>query len=445
MIDPAAHSFTLGRAALLNGPSCVPFPAQFSEQPDGRIRLSGVYHPEAVANDSPELRTGRRLAFQQQWIGLNDEPDAVPLVSTRQPQLTGMYQVESATVDWVASLTINGGTVEYSAVLRRLKPASAAAIHEIQYQTAKRSEHDATVTAAGTIWLPGTRTHTDYIPAATLTRNTIDGSGVIGGLVPSGGTAGTVGTLSFGIAATDFYQAACAVEIRYAGSDSPWVAVQGAQIPNIKFNDVRITNGVVRMTWLNPTPGDSDETYVSLENVRVSGGVPSYQSFARQQIWDTITDGAGQSYIFPVAAPTIIRNTPESVGIRYAVQRGTEEYRYYTVSINRGDSFVTFTTASAILTLNIDGLDASRAQTSVTGGKKSDVVTDGYGWMAMSTQSMFGGDGATAFGIVAPPAGSEQTWAMGPYSSTVTTDADYDDLVSQWWLAAGYTQRAVSL
>jgi hypothetical protein len=36
-------------------------------------------------------------------------------------------------------------------------------------------------------------------------------------------------------------------------------------------------------------------------------------------------------------------------------------------------------------------------------------------------------------------------FAFGPYSSTVTTDDVYNDLVSQWWLAAGYTQRAVSV
>jgi hypothetical protein len=430
MIDPAAHSFTLGRAALLNGPSCVPFPARFSEQPDGRIRLSGVYHPEAVANDSPELRTGRRLAFQQQWIGLNDEPDAVPLISTRQPQLTGMYQVESATVDWVASLTINGGTVEYSAVLRRLKPASAAAIHEVQYQTAKRSTAEHAVTAAGTIWLPGTRTHTDYVPAAELTRNTIDGSGVIGGLVPSGGTAGTVGTLSFGIAATDFYQAACGVEIRYGGSDSPWVAVQGAQIPNVPFYDVRITNGVNRFTWTNT---GSVVKEMLFEHVIESGGVYSWATYLIAEIRPSV---GGTS---PVGTPTILRNTPESVVIRYPVTAGSDAFAYYTVSINRGDSFVTVATDPT----EVAFFATPFANSAMTGGRRSNDTTNGYGWALLSAEEALSVGGI--YTLIEETTGAVQVFALGPYSSTVTTDADYDDLASQWWLAAGYTQRAVSL
>ena len=426
-----AHTFTLGRASLLNGPTCIPFPAQFSEQPDGRIRLSGTYHPEAVANDSVALREGRRLAFQQQWIGLNDEPDAVPLVSTSQPQITGMYMVESATVDWVASLTINGGTVAYSAELRRLKPASAAAIHEVQYQTAKRSTDEYAVTAAGTIWLPGTRTHTDYVPAAELTRNTIDGSGVIGGLVPSGGTAGTVGTLSFGIAAADFYQAACTVEIRYSGSSSPWVAVQGAQIPTVPFYDLRISNGVNRFTWTN-TDGEffSPAKEVLLEHVIESGGVYSWESYAILEIFFT-------GYAEPTAIPTILRNTPEAVSLRYPVTRGTK-FAYVTVSINRGDSFATLVTDPVVVLANMS--KTTRNNSSMVGGRRSDAKTNGYGWALISEDQVSGSTTMTIVETDRP----QQVFAVGPYSSTVTTDADYTDLASQWWLAAGYTQRAVS-
>jgi hypothetical protein len=438
MIDPAAHSFTLGRASLLNGPSCVPFPAQFSEQQDGRIRMSGVYHPEQVANDSPELRTGRRLAFQQQWIGLNDEPDAVPLVSTRQPQLTGMYRVLSATVDWVASLTINGGTVVYSAELRRLKPASAAAIHEIQYQTAKRSTVEYAVTAAGTVWLPGTRTHTDYVPAAALTRNTIDGSGVVGGLVPSGGTAGTVGTLSFGIAATDYYQAACTVEIRYSGSDAPWVPVQGTQIPNVPFYDVRMTNGVNRFTWTNVEDASLSKQLL-FENVIESAGVYSWSTYFVAEVYAR-TEPAGVSN--PVGTPTILRNTPESVVIRYPVTAGDDAFGYFTVTINRGDSFVTLSTDPKILYVRPTPSDFS----TMTGGVRSDDTTNGYGWTLLSSDRVVAGTGGLdGLIVIIETDETMQTFAVGPYSSSVTTDADYDDLASQWWLAAGYTQRAVSV
>jgi hypothetical protein len=439
MIDPAAHSFTLGRASLLNGPSCVPFPAQFSEQQDGRIRMSGIYHPEAVANDSPVLRDGRRLAFQQQWIGLNDEPDAVPLVSTRQPQLTGMYQVLSATVDWVASLTINGGTVSYSAELRRLKPASAAAIHEIQYQTAKRSTDEHAVTSAGAVWLPGTRTHTDFAPAVALTRNTIDESGVIGGLVPGGGTAGTVGTLSFSIAATDFYQAACTVEIRYNGSDSPWVPVQGTQIPNVPFYDLRVTNGVNRFTWTNTTGTvHTAGKQIVLEHVIVTGGVYTWAVYATTEIFGAVNSSAG--FTEPIATPTILRNTPESVVVRYPVTAGADAFGYFTVTINRGDSFATLATDPQILFVWMN--KTSNDNTALVGGRRSDATSNGYGWTLLTTDPV---TLSTSDSMqIAETSATVQVLAVGPYSSSVTTDADYDDLAAQWWLAAGYTQRAVA-
>ena len=111
--------FTIGRAQLMNGPNATPFPGSIRQNGD-RLSLSGVFHPEAVANDSIARRHARSLAFVQQWTGLADEPDAVPVVSERQPQLTGAWNVRSATVDWMKSLTVNGGTVAYSAELERL-------------------------------------------------------------------------------------------------------------------------------------------------------------------------------------------------------------------------------------------------------------------------------------------------------------------------------------
>lgn len=445
MTLPQDEVFTVGRATLMNGATGTPFPGEIRELAGGRINISGVYHPEILAGESAVLRDARRLAFQQQWVGLSGEPDAVPVVSTKQPQLTGMYLVESSSVDWVRSLTVNAGTVAYSAVLKRVLPASALAVHEIQYQTAKRSTATHAVTAAGTMWLPGTRTHTDFdlgLPFVDLSRNTIDGGGVVGGLVPGGGTAGTVGSVSFGIAAENFYQGGCTVEIRHGGASTPWVPVQGTQIQNVNFDDIRISNGVVRMTWLDPNPsGSLSEKYISLENVRVSGGVYSYQEFAGQRIYESDAY-AGSAFIYPVASPTIVRNTPESVVIRYAVARGLDAYRYYTITINRGDSFATITTT--VTTVNLTFAAPSHLSSAMTGGRRSNVVTNGYGWALMTPDPIPSVTFSGAIQITASTLGS-QTWAVGPYSSTVTDDADYTDLASQWWLAAGYTQRAVSL
>jgi hypothetical protein len=444
MTLPQDEVFTVGRATLMNGATGTPFPGQIQELAGGRINISGVYHPEILAGESAVLRDARRLAFQQQWVGLNGEPDAVPVVSTKQPQLTGMYLVESASVDWVKSLTVNAGTVAYSAVLKRVLPASALAIHEVQYQTAKRSTATHAVTAAGTVWLPGTRTHTDYSPAVALTRNTIDGSDVTGGLVSGGGTAGTVGTIAFGIAADNFYQAACTVEIRHGGASTPWVAVQGTQIPNVPFYDLRISNGVNRFTWTDtdtsaPYPGGGTGKQIDLDHVIESGGIYSWEKYATKEIFATL-DG----FAIPIATPTILRNTPESVVIRYPVTRGASAFAYYTVSINRGDSFATLSTDPQQLYIWM--FKTSNFNTALTGGRRSNATTNSYGWTLLSADPIPSGNiGLTGGMEISATSASVQVWAVGPYSSTVTVDADYTDLASQWWLAAGYTQRAVSL
>ena len=444
MTLPQDEVFTVGRATLMNGATGTPFPGEIRELAGGRINISGVYHPEILAGESAVLRDARRLAFQQQWVGLSGEPDAVPVVSTKQPQLTGMYLVESSSVDWVRALTVNAGTVAYSAVLKRVLPASALAIHEVQYQTATRSTATHAVTAAGTVWLPGTRTHTDYSPAVALTRNTIDGSGVTGGLVSGGGTAGTVGTIAFGIAADNFYQAACTVEIRHGGASTPWVAVQGTQIPNVPFYDLRISNGINRFTWTDtdtnaPYPGGGTGKRIELDHVIESGGIYSWELYATKEIFATLG-----GFAIPIATPTILRNTPESVVIRYPVTRGASAFAYYTVSINRGDSFATLSTDPQELFVWM--FKTTNDNTALTGGRRSNATTNDYGWTLLSADPIPSGNiGLTGGMEISATSASVQVWAVGPYSATVTVDADYTDLASQWWLAAGYTQRTVSL
>jgi hypothetical protein len=358
-----------------------------------------------------------------------------------------MYMVESATVDWVASLTINGGTVAYSAELRRLKPASASAVHDIQFQTAQRPTDEHAVTTAGAYWLPGTRTHTDYVPVTqvVLERNSIDGNGVVGALYNPADTAGNVGTISFGIDASNFYQAACTVEIRYGGSSSPWVAVQGTQIPTVPFYDVRISNGVTRATLTNNTPLQiSGASQFLFENVVESGGVYSWNKYATAEI-DGSAGGSGGP-MSAVATPTILRNTPESVVLRYQVTYNDETFSYRNVSINRGDSFATVSGPPQNIQIWVNHGESpySSDNAAMTGGRRSDVERNGYGWALMTTGVITRTIPTANKMSVNASSYLELIFAIGTYSSTVTVDADYEDLVSQWWLAAGYTQRAVS-
>lgn len=450
MTLPQDEVFTVGRATLMNGATGTPFPGEIRELAGGRINISGVYHPEILAGESAVLRDARRLAFQQQWVGLSGEPDAVPVVSTKQPQLTGMYMVESSSVDWVRALTVNAGTVAYSAVLKRVLPASASAVHEIQYQTAKRITATHAVTAQGYVWFPGSKTHWDYEPqwsVAPLTRNTIDGAGVIGILAPNLGASAGVGSTTFGVVAQNFYQAACGVEIRYGGAATPWVPVQGTQIPNVPFYDVRMTNGLNRVTWTNvdgtpqPLIGPGTPKQVLLEHVIESGGVYSWAQYAIKEI-------KTRGFAVPVAPPTIVRNTPESVVMRYATSTNGVNYSYITITINRGDSFASWSIPSHLPGTNttvIYMFNSTDANTAFTGGVRSDALTNGYGWALLSTDPIASFASSTAAVLQDQNDSPVQSWAVGPYSSTVTDDADYTYLASQWWLAAGYTQRTVSL
>ena len=220
--------------------------------------------------------------------------------------------------------------------------------------------------------------------------------------------------------------------------------MQGTQIPNVPFYDLRISNGVNRFTWTDtdtnaPYPGGPTGKRISLDHVIESAGVYSWELYATKEIFVAL-DG----FAIPIATPTILRNTPESVVIRYPVTRGALAFSYYTVSINRGDSFATLSTDPQRLYIWMN--KTTNDNTALTGGRRSNATTNGYGWTLLSADPIPSGNiGLTGGMEISATSASVQVWAVGPYSSTVTDDADYTDLASQWWLAAGYTQRTVSL
>ena len=425
MIDATAHIFSVGRAVVMNGLTNIPFPSAITESQGGRIQLSGVFHPEQSPNDPAAIRLSRGLAFQQQWIGLNDEPDAVPLVTSAQPQLTGMYMVESASIDWMRALTASGGTVGYSARLRRVKPAAASAIYELQYETAARSVALYSVTPAGLLWVPKSSRFTDF-DAATVTRVTGDGLGVVGGAPVASAATGSVGALQFGLAAKNYYQAACTIEISHGGPGDSWVPVQGTQIPAVDYYDVRITNDLVRFTWTN-------DGSILFERAVTDG--------ATGVVWATVNSFsiAADVTLTPAGAPTVIRNSPESVTVRYPANNGAYSSRYVSVTVNRGDSFATLGQNAQATGVAVTGGPAS---TLVPGGARSDSVdAAGFGWVVMASTAVTGSAGS--FSVAA--GSNAATFGMGAYTALAEASADFGDVIAQWWLATGYTQRSVSL
>jgi len=409
----------------MNGLTNIPFPNAITESQGGRINLSGVFHPEQSPNEPVAIRLSRCLGFQQQWIGLNDEPDAVPLVATRQPQLSGMYAVESASINWMRALTVAGGTVEYSATLRRVKPAASSAIYELQYETAARPVDVYAVTPAGLLWVPESSRFTDF-DGTTVTRVTGDGLGVVGGAPVASAAVGSVGSVQFGLSAQNYYQAACTIEISHGGPGDSWVEVQGTQIPAVNYYEVRITNDLVRLTWTN-------DSNILFERA-VSDG-------ATGVVWSTVNSFsvAADVTLTPAGAPTVIRNSPESVTVRYPTNNGDYSSRYVSMTINRGDSFATLGQNAEATGVDVLGGPAS---TLVTGGARSDAVNAaGFGWVVIASTAVTGSAGSLSVA-----AGSTATtFGIGAYTSTAETTADFSDVIAQWWLAAGYTQRAVSL
>ena len=432
-------TFQVGRARLLNGPGGTPFPSKVRQTGADRISVSGVYHPEEVAGDSVEQRLARSLAFVQQWTGLAGVRDAVPVVVERQPQLSGIYRVRSADIDWLAALTVNGGTVSYDADLERIG-ASTAAVIEAQYVVAPRSTAVHAVTPEGLLFVPTARLHQNSL-LLQVTRQG-EGGGVKGDRAPGAGNDPVVGSLQFGIRPDLYYAGGCTVEMRHhrvgGHAFGDWQPAVGRQISQVQARDVRVTNGVIRCTWLGQDVAVStaDDGQIVVETWTGTG----WSEVGRYQV--EVTSGAP---IRPIGTPTIVRNSTGSVTVKIAADTSSNSpSKYVAFSIDRGQRFVRFSmTADTTIFLKERGTPTA-GQTVLTGGIRSTGTnSDGWGWVFAHDGTITADAGADRWSIGAVAETKQLRWMLGAYKDSTWETAS--KLVAQWWLAQSTTERFVGL
>lgn len=436
MTDPASSIFRVGRADLLTDATLHPFPQKLRQPNAMRLDIAGVYYPDPSGSTHPDAMRLLGRAFVHQWLGLNEEPDAVPLVSTRAPELSGAYRVRSASVDWLKFVTDDRGIVHYAAELERVRPTSAAAVSEVQVTSATRSTAVHAVSAEGLYMLPRRVVHQNA-GDMQIFRPGDDGYGTHGKFSPASPFASS---FQFGIDAANYYAGGCAVEIRQ-GPSAPWYPVHGRQIPPTNAADLRITNGGIRVTWDGRRWATADAGVITLE-----------QSLGDPGGWSTVAEFTmthPQNWR-PIGTPSIIRNRPDSVAVKYPCDNlSNGQSHYISIGIGRG---ATFATLSALSDRKVTVVEASNpTATTLTGGRRStNPNADGYHWI-VCTPEAFTTPASTvlevAAGVSNPDTPSPRSWAFGVTDDGATADErrSHTQVVAQWWAGVSTTQRFVGL
>ena len=298
-------TFTIGRASLAYGPYNI-------RHSGDRIQFN-VDIDQDTTTDPDVARV-----IRQQLLGIannRDEP-VVPMTWTDDPDFDGFCRIDSVNVD-PSTVYLNNGFMRCSVtgerVLNTYAPVRDVLYVASDYGMAHTSDEPY-------LWFPEAATWVSADNNANgLSRTGSDGEQVNGWLLDSG-----TGTARYSIPAADAYAAAATIEIQ---ANSTWYPVMGRQLLGdtvTAVNDVRVSNGLLRITYQS----DGDMELEAWDG----------------STWDAIGDftftEVGDIYV-PVGAPVIFRNGPDVVTVAWgAIQSsgGYEKGHYpVTVSMRRGE------------------------------------------------------------------------------------------------------------
>ena len=230
--------------------------------------------------------------------------------------------------------------------------------------------------------------------------------------------------------------------MRHQGPDGErvgdWVPVVMSQIPAVEARDLRISNGVIRCTFNgsdNAVDAATDGDIV-LDAVDPATGL--WVHVATFQLSRTTP-------FRPVGTPMIVKNSPDSVAVKFACDTSSNSpSQYLSVGLDRGQTFVRF--SGTVTTTYLRAVD-DPARTTITGGIKSDAATpEGFGWVFAHDETFDDSvDGPVGRWSIGTGTTTPLQWALGVYNDFSFTRAEPDEVVSQWWLATGTTQRFVAL
>lgn len=406
-------TFTLGRFTTANG-------VKFAEAGDS-LSVSGWFIPAAdVVNTMKASRI--------QLLGL-ESGDVVPLTSSDHAELDGFYRVSGAVQVAPFDTMLTSGVFSFQLSLERVANGFAAPALEVvtidgYRSTVNKNPGTSTLYA----WIPGSYTWTSgllYLP-----RTAADTGAVYGYLATS--TA-----LTFGLAASDFYDAAATIEFLLG---STWWPLQGRQLPaGLAIDAVRINNGTLRMIWR--TDGDME--------------LEAYSGSAWGSVGDFTFTGTAASVLStrrfrPYAAPVVSRNDAEMCSLRFASAPvgAPFDFTFFDVSIRRGDHFFMMSTTPFADNGWTLGATSNTASTASATGASLRQTANGAGGHRFVLSSPDAWTADTVAGYISSGASTTMVHTLilgvevkGSAAVSPDTAAEIED---QMWHATGVHQRVIS-
>jgi hypothetical protein len=235
-------------------------------------------------------------ALRQQVLGLVDNRDetVIPMTWDGDDQYDGFYRITRAAVSPFETF-LSDGAMHCEVSLRRIGGGYGVAPVSIVFSAADRDTTYYNPTTGGRIWFPDDWWFETFGVSVSGTRTTETGD--VAGVLASTATSGE----AYGVGPADYYNGSCRVEYKL-GTD--WYVATGRQLPTglSPTADIRITNGLVRMTITSTTGA-----YLNLE---VWDGTS----------WDVVEDveirEQNLQALSVLPGTAVLRNTPDAVTIR---------------------------------------------------------------------------------------------------------------------------------
>ena len=390
-------TFTIGRASLAYGPYNI------SHSGD-RIRFNLDIDQDTTTD--PDVAR----VIRQQLLGMDanrDEP-VVPVTWTDDPDFDGFYRVDSVNVD-PSTVYLTNGFMRCAVSMTKVGGGYATARHEITAIGDSLSTAVSAVTPDRSVWFQDDA----YDGYAGTTRTSDTGD------VRESNTlaAATLTAIGYSLPAASAYDGAVTVEMSVGGT---WYPVTGRQLPSVSDpSNIRITNGLVRISW-----GSSGAT---LEYYDAS-------SWSTVGVFD-LTTGASGSTITPSQHVAILRNAPNFVSVSFGVESDDNPA---VLSLARGQLFVVaylgaLKTGAAVT--------PTEAATTTTGGLyATNANASGHRWV-LASPAAFSTD--TSNGSLTNTAAADGTPLMLGVDPSGVTDTPAT-VISSFWGAVSHRQDVIA-
>ena len=297
----------------------------------------------------------------------NPDEDAVPVIPSADVSLTGFYRVRGGSVEQTPEM-LRSFWFNYTLELERV-PVVANPVIESRLLGSVRSNSHSITTASMVQWWATPADATMDAVASVSTGSRVGDFGTVRLNYVSSSLVLTDTTATWQCGPSDYYDAACKIEITYDGST--WVRVPGRQLgtaPAASNTGWRLNNGFVRVVYGGGNGLLSVQHYSSAAAGWLTAKV--YKLTRGTPLASSTALGATETV-------SILRNSPEEVVLRLGLEHSSarEALTYCDLRLRRGALWVegtlsrsstAFTTAELAATNTPFGIQRDTAETGAT-------------------------------------------------------------------------------